>query len=316
MTTLRTQLAEPFEPKHITWKPGATTKDGAKCMAMAYADLRAYMERLDDICDMDWKVEYEPWGANRIIARLTINGVTRCSTGEMEAQDEKNGMGGTVAEAQAFKRACAMFGMGRYLYDLPSVWIEFDSAKKRISDAGQKELDTRYSQWYARHLAQRPQATQTGTVARPTANGTTTTANAATSSQGAPVQASNPFDDSTPYYVADWNKLTGKEYDLVKWVRDLHKASDGPCTAKQYQYLSGVIDAITDNNHSYVLTLLCQTEISKANMPGAKVATKLLELLVRETKGENDAPVNSPTYRQDIADMIASMVKQLAPAAI
>jgi hypothetical protein len=82
------------------------------------------------------------------MCELTIGGVTRSSTGEMEPQDEKNGMGGTVAEAQAFKRAAAMFGLGRFLYELPSPWVEFDPQRKRITDGGQKELDGRYANWY------------------------------------------------------------------------------------------------------------------------------------------------------------------------
>lgn len=122
-------------------------------MAMAYADLRAYQERLDELCGLDWSVEYQPWGDRRIIARLTIHGVTRASTGEMDAQDEKNNMGGTVAEAQAMKRAAAQFGLGRYLYDLPSVWVAYDSQARKISKAGQDELDNRYRTWYAKTVA-------------------------------------------------------------------------------------------------------------------------------------------------------------------
>lgn len=150
MSELLSQLAQPFKPEHITWKPGHTKE--SKCMAMAYADLRAYQERLDEVCGLDWSVRYLPWSDSRIICELTIGGVTRSSTGEMDAQDQKNGMGGTVAEAQAMKRAAAQFGLGRYLYDLPSVWVDFDAQRKRISDSGQAELDKRYRDWYARKV--------------------------------------------------------------------------------------------------------------------------------------------------------------------
>jgi hypothetical protein len=152
MDNLLKQLALPFAPSAITWKPGATTKEGTKCLAMAYADLRAYQERLDDLCGLDWCIEYQPWGDNRIIARLTIQGITRASSGEMSSQDIKNEMGGTVAEAQAFKRAAAMFGLGRYLYELPSPWVEFDPQRKRITEAGQKELDARYATWFTKKM--------------------------------------------------------------------------------------------------------------------------------------------------------------------
>ena len=66
------------------------------------------MNRLDEVCGSDWSVAYEPWGEDRIICRLTIAGVTRSSTGETTNESERSEIGGTVAEAQAFKRASAM----------------------------------------------------------------------------------------------------------------------------------------------------------------------------------------------------------------
>jgi hypothetical protein len=104
-------LRKPFHPSQITWKPGVVKGDRA--LALAYADLRAYMNRLDEVCGSDWSVAYEPWGEDRLICRLTIMGVTRSSTGETTNESEKNEIGGTVAEAEAFKRASAMFGLGR-----------------------------------------------------------------------------------------------------------------------------------------------------------------------------------------------------------
>jgi hypothetical protein len=154
MNELQQRLAQPFEPKYIEWKPGASKGD--KCMAMPYADMRAYMDRLDELFGMEWSVRYVAWGETRIMCELTINGVTRTSTGESDAQDAKNGLAGTVAEAQAFKRAAAMFGLGRYLYDLPSAWVAYDSQYKRISDQGKAELESRYKQWYARQTSQKP----------------------------------------------------------------------------------------------------------------------------------------------------------------
>lgn len=153
MNELFEQLSRPFEPQHLSWKPGSTTKDGTKVMALAYADLRAYQERLDDVCGMEWSCRFVPWEGNRIICELTINGVTRSSTGEADAQDEKNNMAGSVSEAMAFKRACAAFGLGRFLYSLPATWVDFDAQAKRISKTGQAELDKRYRDWYNRMLA-------------------------------------------------------------------------------------------------------------------------------------------------------------------
>lgn len=132
------QLRLPFHPSQITWKPGAIKGDRA--LAMPYADLRAYMNRLDEVCGAEWSVAYEPWGTDRIICRLTVDGIVRSSTGEMTNESEKSEIGGTVAEAQAFKRACVMFGLGRYLYTLPTGWADWDAAGKKFTDQAKAKL--------------------------------------------------------------------------------------------------------------------------------------------------------------------------------
>lgn len=155
------KLSEPFAPKYISFLPGQTTKEKTRCMALAYADLRAYQNRLDEVCGLEWAVSYTPWG-DKIICNLTISGVTRSSTGEPDSQSEKSEIDGTVAEAQAFKRACAMFGLGRYLYSLDSAWVEFDPQRQRLTDAAIKELEARYTKYYNAWAAKNKPAPQNG----------------------------------------------------------------------------------------------------------------------------------------------------------
>jgi len=143
-------LRKPFHPSQVTWKPGAVKGDRA--LALAYADLRAYMNRLDEVCGTHWSVAYEPWGEDRIICRLTICGVTRSSTGETTNEAERSEIGGTVAEAQAFKRASAMFGLGRYLYNLPTGWADYDPATKRFTDKAKGKLTGILMQHYRRAM--------------------------------------------------------------------------------------------------------------------------------------------------------------------
>lgn len=149
-----TELRRPFHPSAIYWKPQSITKDGAKGMALAYADLRAYQNRLDEVCGLDWSVTYTPWG-ERIVCHLTISGVTRSSTGESDTQSERSEIGGTSAEAQAFKRACAMFGLGRYLYTLPSTWVEMDG--KQFSAAAKAKLAGIIATHYRREMDKEPE---------------------------------------------------------------------------------------------------------------------------------------------------------------
>lgn len=148
------QLSAPFYPSRITWKPQTITKDKGRALAVAYADLRAYQDRLDEVCGLDWSVSYTPWG-DRIICHVTIKGVTRSSTGEADARAEKNDIGGTAAEAQAMKRACAMFGLGRYLYNLPDMWVEYDGDNNRFTDKAMARLNGMIAQHYQRYLDNR-----------------------------------------------------------------------------------------------------------------------------------------------------------------
>jgi Rad52/22 family double-strand break repair protein len=130
MTTLNdiaAQLAAPFPAAQVEVKPGATSEANSTALALAYVDARLYQARLDHVAGpAGWSVTYTPWNDRAIICRLTVLGVTREDVGESEANDPNQA---TSAAMQAFKRACASFGLGRYLYtDLPQLWV---AAEKR-----------------------------------------------------------------------------------------------------------------------------------------------------------------------------------------
>jgi hypothetical protein len=115
-------LCAPFPPELVELKPGAVAEDKKRALALAYVDARHYQSRLDAVVGPDeWHVNYRPWGERAVICALTIFGVTREDVGEAEKGDPNQA---TSAAMQAFKRACAAFGLGRYLYtDLPQVWV-------------------------------------------------------------------------------------------------------------------------------------------------------------------------------------------------
>lgn len=132
-------LKQPFHPTDVYWRPGSLNSDKTKALALPYASLRAYQNRLDEVCGLDWAVTYTAWG-ERIICHLTIFGITRSSTGEPDSQAEKSEIAGTAAEAQAFKRACSMFSLGRYLYHLPTMWVAYDAASKQFTEQAKAKL--------------------------------------------------------------------------------------------------------------------------------------------------------------------------------
>lgn len=115
-------LTAPFPMTDLAIKPAAVAQDGTQALALVYADMRAYQDRLDAVVGpTNWSTDILPWGDHKVIVRLTICGVTKCATGEGDP-DDVNGNCGTSAEAQAFKRACSAFQLGRYLYELPKIW--------------------------------------------------------------------------------------------------------------------------------------------------------------------------------------------------
>lgn len=116
-------LLQPFAPELVELKPGAVSEAKRSALALAYVDARHYQARLDAVVGPgSWNVSYRPWGERAVICALTVLGVTREDVGEAEKGDPNQA---TSAAMQAFKRACAAFGLGRYLYtDLPQMWVE------------------------------------------------------------------------------------------------------------------------------------------------------------------------------------------------
>jgi hypothetical protein len=63
-----------------------------------------------------------------VTCELTIFGLgSHSATGEEWADDDNSC---TAAEAQAFKRACSCFGLGRYLYYFTGTWVDLDDRKR------------------------------------------------------------------------------------------------------------------------------------------------------------------------------------------
>lgn len=127
MNELLEQLKRPFPVKSISWRVGATSKDKSKGIALAYIDARDVMARLDDVFGMNWQCKYSH-ADNKTICEISVliqgQWITRANgAGDSDIEAEKG------AISDAFKRAAVMFGIGRYLYQLPNVWVALDEYK-------------------------------------------------------------------------------------------------------------------------------------------------------------------------------------------
>ena len=133
LSDVQRRLQAPFPAHQVNWKPQSFTRDRKRALLLAHIDARAVQDRLDAICPDEWSFEMQPVaGTNTptIKGRLSILGVTREDIGE--AQSESSMGGGTfkAAASDALKRCAVQFGIGRYLYDLPKLWADWDDEKR------------------------------------------------------------------------------------------------------------------------------------------------------------------------------------------
>jgi len=142
---LLADLEVPFPPDQVRWRVTNTTNDKKSGQIVPYADPRAFTDRLNAL--------FSPQGWTREYKIETMNNITRMKKGETIASgkvlvtcsvtiiglwshsgtgeewaDDDNGM--TSADAQAFKRACSCFGLGRYFYDFPAIWVDLDQNRQ------------------------------------------------------------------------------------------------------------------------------------------------------------------------------------------
>ena len=141
------QLAEPFDPSEIKWRVTHTTQDGSRGAVIAFADPRAYTDRLNQLfTPTGWTRSYTVTtvaaisrfkrdkvivtGKVLVTCSLTIHGLGSHTGGGEEWADEENAM--TSAEAQAFKRACTCFELGRYLYNFVEMWVPLNDRRQPL----------------------------------------------------------------------------------------------------------------------------------------------------------------------------------------
>ena len=137
------ELEVPFDASAIEWRVTNTAKGEQRGQIVPYADPRAYTDRLNALfTPAGWTRKYavhtsanfERGKDKKIVAKvlvtceLTIFGLgSHSATGEEWADSD---YAGCAAEAQAFKRSAACFGLGRYLYHFTGTWVDLDERKR------------------------------------------------------------------------------------------------------------------------------------------------------------------------------------------
>jgi hypothetical protein len=130
--SLTRALSAPFEPAEVKFKPAVVS--GNRALALAYVDARVIQDRLDDVLGVEgWQDDYECLEDGSVVCRLRLRlgdeWVTKVDVGGPSEQPD-GGDRLKAAFSDALKRAAVKFGVGRYLYRLPSQWVDYDPHRK------------------------------------------------------------------------------------------------------------------------------------------------------------------------------------------
>lgn len=123
------ELRKPFSIEELEWVVSSTWANGSKGIIAPYMSARAVMNRLDSVFGVNgWSVSYRAVDDLGVICNLTVK------VGDMWI-DKQDGSGFTKVEplkggiSGALKRAASCLGIGRYLYGLPTVFVDLDNKK-------------------------------------------------------------------------------------------------------------------------------------------------------------------------------------------
>ena len=136
-----TALAQPLPYK---WKVQSFTKDKTKALCVAYIDARDVNDRLNEVCEYGYHTEHYVLGSDIYckIGLIMPDGsvIWRSDVGESNNATEKS----KTAASDSFKRAAVQFGVGRFLYDLDTVFLKAKEDGKFtnvVDDNGNKIWD-------------------------------------------------------------------------------------------------------------------------------------------------------------------------------
>jgi hypothetical protein len=135
MTKVLSAMAGFFEADDLKWKPIGLSADKSQARVAPFISNRAIMDRLDSVCGPEnWRNEFQPGPAGGVLCGLSVRIVRDGAPAEWitkwdgaENTDIQAVKGGLSA---AMRRAAVQWGIGRYIYRMPSIWVAADREGK------------------------------------------------------------------------------------------------------------------------------------------------------------------------------------------
>ena len=131
MTYSLEKLLTPFPTDEIEWRVGSTNKEKTKGLALAYVTNRAIQKRLDLVFGaLNWQNLFSTWKDKSQLCGISVwdedkkQWITKWDGSDDSATEAiKGGL------SDSMKRAAYQWGIGRYLYEMPQIWVKFDEYK-------------------------------------------------------------------------------------------------------------------------------------------------------------------------------------------
>lgn len=136
-------LSAPFDADQVKWRVGHVQDKQAQetsAMVFPYVTTRAVMDRLDEVVGPDrWQDCFEECDSGRVICTISIkmdggewvsksDGAGDTRADESSDAGKSNAMKGGMSQAR--KRAAVGWGIGRYLYEVGTVWADVQKRGK------------------------------------------------------------------------------------------------------------------------------------------------------------------------------------------
>jgi hypothetical protein len=158
MTYLQSLLENLRKEIPYQWRVQSRNKDKTKAICSAYIDARDVMNTLDKYCEYGWQTDVKElagfifYGIGIEIPEFNPEGkhtgftttLWRWDTGARIEDNEKDNMyeqAGKSAASDALKRAAVQWGVGRFLYDLPTVTLPCDQYGNVVDEKGARVWD-------------------------------------------------------------------------------------------------------------------------------------------------------------------------------
>lgn len=121
---LLTKLKEPLKIEEVDFRL-QSINTGGYATILAYKDARVDMNRLDDVFGADWQKDYKTIDGNLycgVAIKIKGEWLWRWDVGTESFSDKEKGQA-----SDAFKRACFNWGIGRELYNYPTITAKLNA---------------------------------------------------------------------------------------------------------------------------------------------------------------------------------------------